>query len=139
MSFDPTPLIEAAKKAGGQSWRHKGKDGKYLSPGDWEVANYESAGYTWVPVRDGKRVVALVTSEDVADDPACVHDAAHIAASNPAAILAWGAHTDAQAARIAELEAGLRMVLAMYGDDLSHAKFREAARFHARAALEPRA
>lgn len=41
-------------------------------------------------------------------------------------------------AEVEGLRAGLRMILAMYGDDLTHAKFREAARYYANAALGAR-
>lgn len=43
-------------------WAARDEDGQFLDPDDWQVENWELPGFSYVPVKAGDKVVALVVS-----------------------------------------------------------------------------
>jgi len=41
-------------------WRTKGNDGKYLSTMGWEASNWDATDASYMPIKAGRKVIALV-------------------------------------------------------------------------------
>lgn len=52
-------LVDMSKHTAGP-WKYLDKNGKFLDSKGWEVENYHCDNFSYIPVTDGKNVVALV-------------------------------------------------------------------------------
>ncbi len=62
-------------------WKAKGRDGRYLSADDWDVRNETSGCMHWVPVKAGRKAVALIVAKGMPEDSDVAGNARLIAAA----------------------------------------------------------
>jgi hypothetical protein len=62
-------------------WKYLDKNGKFLDSKGWEAENYHCDNFSYVPVTDGKSVVALVVVKG--DDTKALINHARLIASAP--------------------------------------------------------
>lgn len=62
-------------------WQYLDKSGRFIDSKGWEVENYHCDDYSFVPVTDGKDVVALVVTKG--DDEKTLADNAKLIAAAP--------------------------------------------------------